>query len=161
MIKLKNIYKSFKSNNDTIDVLNDISFEINEGEICIIYGNSGVGKSTLLSIVGTLESPSAGDVFIDDELVDVLPDIYSVNLSYMSEDVLVDLSDVCSLKTYDWESSDYKIVFSDYDNPNVEIVDSAIINPFYYLGTRQNDRFFDSIRYDQHDLDFRAYFSWD
>ena len=101
------------------------------------------------------------DVFIDDELVHVLPDIYSVNFSYMSEDVLVDLSDVSSLKNYDWESSDYKIVFFDYDNPNVEIVDSAIINPFYYLGTRQNDRFFDSIRYDQHDLDFRAYFSWD
>ena len=101
------------------------------------------------------------DVFIDDELVHVLPDIYSVNFSYMSEDVLVDLSDVSALKNYDWESSDYKIVFFDYDNPNVEIVDSAIINPFYYLGTRQNDRFFDSIRYDQHDLDFRAYFSWD
>ena len=78
MIKLKNIYKSFKSNNDTIDVLNDISFDINEGEICIIYGNSGVGKSTLLSIVGTLESPSAGDVFIDDELID-----FNKDLSYV------------------------------------------------------------------------------
>ena len=77
MIKLKNIYKSFKSNNDTIDVLNDISFDINEGEICIIYGNSGVGKSTLLSIIGTLESPSL-DVFIDDELID-----FNKDLSYV------------------------------------------------------------------------------
>ena len=60
MIKLKNIYKSFKNDNESIDVLNDISFDINKGEICLIYGNSGVGKSTLLSIVGTLDSPYLG-----------------------------------------------------------------------------------------------------
>tara|TARA_B100000683_G_scaffold79120_1_gene78165 strand:+ start:1862 stop:2407 length:546 start_codon:yes stop_codon:yes gene_type:complete len=102
------------------------------------------------------------DVFIDDELVHILPDIYSVNFStYMTENFTVDLSDVNSLKNYDWESSEYKIVIYDYDNPNIEPVDSAVINPFYYLGSRQNDRFFDSISYDQHDLDFTAYFSWD
>tara|TARA_B100000902_G_scaffold397796_1_gene462631 strand:+ start:1367 stop:2032 length:666 start_codon:yes stop_codon:yes gene_type:complete len=78
VIKLKNIYKSFKSDNDSIDVLNDVSLEINKGEICLIYGNSGVGKSTLLSIVGTLESPSSGDVFIDDELIDFSEDLSHV-----------------------------------------------------------------------------------
>ena len=78
MIKLKNIYKSFKNDNESIDVLNDISFDINKGEICLIYGNSGVGKSTLLSIVGTLESPSSGDVFIDDELIDFSRDLSQV-----------------------------------------------------------------------------------
>ena len=78
MIKLKNIYKSFKNSHDSIDVLKNISLDINDGEICLIYGNSGVGKSTLLSIVGTLESPTSGDVFIEEELID-----FNKDLSYI------------------------------------------------------------------------------
>ncbi len=78
MIKLKNIYKSFKNSHDTIDVLKNISLDINDGEICLIYGNSGVGKSTLLSIVGTLESPTSGDVFIKEELIN-----FDKDLSYI------------------------------------------------------------------------------
>jgi len=78
VIKLKNIYKSFKNSHDTIDVLKNISLDINDGEICLIYGNSGVGKSTLLSIVGTLESPTSGDVFIKEELIN-----FDKDLSYI------------------------------------------------------------------------------
>ena len=78
MIKLKNIYKSFKNSHDTIDVLKNISLDINDGEICLIYGNSGVGKSTLLSIVGTLESPTSGNVFIEEELIN-----FDKDLSYI------------------------------------------------------------------------------
>lgn len=45
--------------------LQDITFSIKEGEFIIIMGHSGSGKSTLLNIIGTIDSPSQGNVIID------------------------------------------------------------------------------------------------
>lgn len=61
MIKLEGITKSFGS----LLVLKGIDLEINKGEIVSIVGPSGAGKTTLLQIMGTLDDPDAGSVFID------------------------------------------------------------------------------------------------
>lgn len=45
--------------------LQNITFSIKEGEFIIIMGHSGSGKSTLLNIIGTIDSPSQGNVIID------------------------------------------------------------------------------------------------
>ncbi len=56
-----------KSYNDgrRIDVLVDLDFEVGAGETVAIIGQSGVGKSTLLHVLGTLDRPSSGTVLID------------------------------------------------------------------------------------------------
>ncbi|MFM2588446.1 amino acid ABC transporter ATP-binding protein [Vibrio sp. TBV020] len=66
MIKLDNIHKRF---GDT-EVLKGIDLEINQGEIIVIIGSSGTGKSTLLRTVNFLESADKGVISIDDVSVD-------------------------------------------------------------------------------------------
>jgi phospholipid/cholesterol/gamma-HCH transport system ATP-binding protein len=62
MIKIKNLYKSF----GTKKVLEDISFDVHDGEILVIIGSSGTGKSILLKNIVGLIHPDSGSVFIDD-----------------------------------------------------------------------------------------------
>ncbi|WP_264874644.1 amino acid ABC transporter ATP-binding protein [Vibrio agarivorans] len=66
MIKLNNIHKSF---GDT-EVLKGVSFDIKQGEIIVIIGSSGTGKSTLLRCVNFLEQADQGSIAIDDIEVD-------------------------------------------------------------------------------------------
>ncbi|MBP3277405.1 MAG: methionine ABC transporter ATP-binding protein [Butyrivibrio sp.] len=67
MIKIANVQKSF---NNT-EVLKDISFEIEDGEIFGIIGQSGAGKSTLLRCINGLESYNAGSITVGNSLVDI------------------------------------------------------------------------------------------
>ncbi len=67
MIKITGLYKSFITNAQEIAVLKDIHLEIGQGEILAIVGASGVGKSTLLHILGTLDRPTRGQVFYHGE----------------------------------------------------------------------------------------------
>ena len=68
MIELRNIHKSF----GTLEVLKGIDLTVGEAELVSIVGSSGAGKTTLLQIMGTLDAPSQGDVFIDGEHVNNL-----------------------------------------------------------------------------------------
>jgi lipoprotein-releasing system ATP-binding protein len=62
VLELKNIHKSFIHNGNVIHVLNGIDMVVGPGDSMAVMGASGVGKSTLLNIMGTLESPSEGVV---------------------------------------------------------------------------------------------------
>ncbi|WP_434997549.1 amino acid ABC transporter ATP-binding protein [Vibrio scophthalmi] len=66
MIRLNNIHKHF---GDT-EILKGIDLEINQGEIIVIIGSSGTGKSTLLRCVNFLEQADQGSIQIDDVIVD-------------------------------------------------------------------------------------------
>ncbi|PKG38244.1 amino acid ABC transporter ATP-binding protein [Psychromonas sp. Urea-02u-13] len=66
MIKVTNLSKSF----DDLAVLKEISFEVNKGEIVVIIGPSGTGKSTLLRCLNYLEAPTSGSVEIGEICVD-------------------------------------------------------------------------------------------
>lgn len=64
MLELTDIYKSYKHNGNNIEVLRGINITVNQGDSLAIIGASGVGKSTLLNIMGALEQPSKGYVKI-------------------------------------------------------------------------------------------------
>ncbi len=79
ILSIKGIKKEFKTQEKTIQILKDISFEINKGEFVAIIGSSGSGKSTLLSIIAGLDNPSSGNVRLDKE------DIFSLDENQLSE----------------------------------------------------------------------------
>lgn len=64
-ISFKNIKKTYKVGDVFIEALRDVSFEVQQGEICIIVGASGAGKTTLLNILGGMDALSSGEVWLD------------------------------------------------------------------------------------------------
>jgi lipoprotein-releasing system ATP-binding protein len=66
MLRLEDIRKSFDTGRDRLDVLRGVNLTIGEGEIVAIIGPSGVGKSTLLHIMGALDVPTSGKVYVRD-----------------------------------------------------------------------------------------------
>lgn len=73
-IKLSNINKFFGSGLSRVEVLKDVNFTADLGELSLILGPSGSGKSTLLTIMGGLQTPDSGTVLIDQQnLVDLTP----------------------------------------------------------------------------------------
>ena len=61
-IELRGLIKTFRHNGNQVEVLTGVDLDIRQGETLAVVGASGVGKSTLLHILGTLERPSAGKV---------------------------------------------------------------------------------------------------
>lgn len=73
LVKIENLQRSFKIDSVTLEILKGIDLEIKKGEILAIIGASGVGKSTLLHILGTLERPTSGKVYFNEK------DIFKLN----------------------------------------------------------------------------------
>ena len=65
LIRIKNLYRRFKSGEGKVTILNDLNLEIEAGEMVAIIGQSGSGKSTLMNILGCLDRPSAGEYYIN------------------------------------------------------------------------------------------------
>jgi len=66
-IQLRNLSKGFNSSGMPIEILKEIDFDISQGETLAIVGASGIGKSTLLHILGTLDRPDSGKVLYKGE----------------------------------------------------------------------------------------------
>ena len=64
-IELKNSFKRYQTGDTEIIANNDISFEIEKGELVIILGASGAGKSTVLNILGGMDTNDEGQILID------------------------------------------------------------------------------------------------
>ena len=78
MIELKNITKIYDINkNDQVVALKDINLTINEGELIILKGSSGSGKSTILSLIAALNKPTSGEVIVDEKKISKLPDNFA------------------------------------------------------------------------------------
>ena len=66
-IQLNNIKKTYTVGADTINALNGLSLEINQGEFVVVVGPSGSVKTTLLNLLGGMDTPSDGDIIINDK----------------------------------------------------------------------------------------------
>lgn len=66
-LTVKDLKKSYGSTSNKVEVLKEINFEVNKGEICVLLGPSGSGKSTLLNIIGGIDDADSGYVSINNE----------------------------------------------------------------------------------------------
>src|SRR5580692_357463 len=74
IIECRNIQKSYGLGETATVVLKGITFSVQEGEFVAIMGPSGSGKSTLMHIIGALDTPTAGEYFLDGKDVSKLSD---------------------------------------------------------------------------------------
>ena len=73
ILKVENLTKTYGKGETQINAVDNISFTVNKGEFVTIVGASGSGKSTLLHLIGGVDRPTSGKVYIDGK------DIYSLN----------------------------------------------------------------------------------
>lgn len=65
ILKLKNVNKIYNSSQVRVHAVNDVSLDFEEAEFAAIVGPSGSGKTTLLNLIGGLDMPTSGEIFID------------------------------------------------------------------------------------------------
>lgn len=73
ILKVEHLVKKYGKGDNVVNAVNDISFTVEKGEFVAIVGASGSGKSTLLHLLGGVDRPTSGRVYIDGK------DIYSLN----------------------------------------------------------------------------------
>lgn len=70
VIELRNVSKTYRMGEEEFSALENINLQIHPGEFVAIVGPSGSGKSTLMHIIGLLDEPSQGQIFIDGNLIE-------------------------------------------------------------------------------------------
>ena len=84
-IRFSDVKKIYKMGETEIPALAGVDFEINRGEVVIIAGASGAGKSTILNILGGMDTPTSGEIEVDGERIDrfpYTPDLYDCEPIY-------------------------------------------------------------------------------
>jgi len=78
-LSVRNLFKSFENSGAIIDILKGVNIDLNAGETLAIVGASGIGKSTLLHILGALDRPDSGTYFFKDD------DIFLLNQTSLAK----------------------------------------------------------------------------
>ena len=75
ILKVQNLVKTYGSGENIVRAVDDVSFEVERGEFVAIVGASGSGKSTLMHMIGGVDIPTSGHIYIDDkEITGMKPD---------------------------------------------------------------------------------------
>lgn len=73
MLETRQVCKKYQSGTTTLEVLRGVDFTLEKGGFLAVVGQSGSGKSTLLHVMGLLDAPDSGEVWIDGQRIDNLP----------------------------------------------------------------------------------------
>ena len=68
-IEFKNVKKIYKMGEVNIEALSGVNFSVDKGEFVVVAGASGAGKSTVLNILGGMDSPSSGQIIVDNKYI--------------------------------------------------------------------------------------------
>src|SRR4051794_25931822 len=69
IVRVREVHKYFRRGSEQIDVLNDLSLDVPEGEFLALMGPSGSGKTTLLNLIAGLDQPSAGVIQVGEHTI--------------------------------------------------------------------------------------------
>ena len=78
-LKLERVCKQYKTGEITVDALSDVSFELENGQFCVILGSSGAGKTTLLNLLGGMDNATSGKITLGEK------DLTSLNRRGLTE----------------------------------------------------------------------------
>lgn len=65
LVSLRHVFKSYRTGDLAAEVLKGVDLDLQKGEFAVVFGPSGCGKTTLLNIIGALDAPTSGSVFVD------------------------------------------------------------------------------------------------
>ena len=118
MLKVKDLKKSFRSGDTIVNAVNGIDLSISDGEFVSIIGQSGSGKSTMLSLLGALDKPTSGSIEVDEQ------DITSLN----EHDL------------YKYRAKTIGFIFQNYNLvPNLSALENVML-PMEFLGVTKSER---------------------
>ncbi|MBR1649424.1 MAG: ABC transporter ATP-binding protein [Alphaproteobacteria bacterium] len=69
IITIKNLCKAYQRGSETVNAVNNVSLEVEQGDIVAIVGPSGSGKTTLVNILGCLDNPTSGELWLNDKKI--------------------------------------------------------------------------------------------
>lgn len=73
-IWLENVSRYYEVGEQVVKAVENVSFEISKGELCVVLGASGAGKTTLLNLLGGMDKPTEGAISVDGKRIDQLSD---------------------------------------------------------------------------------------
>jgi putative ABC transport system ATP-binding protein len=118
MLEVRRVTKSFGSGERTVTAVNRVTMTVPQGEFAAIVGRSGSGKSTLLNLLGALERPTSGMIFVDGQ----------------------DITQVRPRELVQYRRRSIGFVFQSYNLiPNLSSVENVML-PMEYLGLPQRER---------------------
>ena len=118
MLEVKDVKRSFKSGDNTVNAVSDVCFAVSDGEFVSIVGKSGSGKSTLLSLLGALDKPTAGNIKIGDK-----------DITKMSDHKLIEYR----CKTIGFVFQNYNLI------PNLSALENVML-PMEFAGSTKKER---------------------
>lgn len=129
MLKVKNLYKSYKTGNVTYDVLKNISFEVKKGEFVAVMGPSGSGKTTLLNSISCFIPFEKGEILLGGKNIsglneESLADIRNQKLGFVFQDFM--LLDGLSVI----ENIHLPQIIADKDIVKMEVMANKLCNTF-------------------------------
>jgi lipoprotein-releasing system ATP-binding protein len=80
ILQLKNICHNYGKGEHIVEVLKNLDFTLKQGQVCALLGPSGSGKSTILQIAGLLDTPTSGEILINNQVCNHLNDRDKSNL---------------------------------------------------------------------------------
>lgn len=118
VIRLKDIVKNYKVGTQIVRALRSVSIVINEGEYVAIMGASGSGKSTMMNVIGCLDTPTSGNYHLNGK-----------DVSYLSDDELAEI-----------RNSEIGFIFQTFNLMPRNTALENVMLPLIYAGVKRQER---------------------